>query len=75
MTWNQTVELDSNGDPKTTVITDTDVEGYITSFVSQKSSLESLIDSSYEITIDLSEMNLEGMFIIYKSYFILPIKN
>ena len=42
----------------------TEIEGYITSFVSQKSSIESFIDSSYEITIDVFEMNLEGMFII-----------
>jgi hypothetical protein len=68
MVWNQTVELDENGDPKTSFVTATEVEAYVTTFVSQKSSLESLIDSSYEMTIDLAEMNLESMFIIYKFF-------
>ena len=68
MVWNQTVELDENGDPKTSIVTGTEVEAYVTTFVSQKSSLESLIDSSYEMTIDLTEMNSESMYLIYNFF-------
>ena len=61
MVFNQTVELDSNGDPLSSVISDTQVKTYVSEFVSQKSSLESLINSSYQIIVDLSVMNLEGI--------------
>jgi hypothetical protein len=58
MTWNRTVEIDSTS----SVVTETDVEGYLTDFVSRKSSLEGLIDSSYDIRVNTSEMRLEGIY-------------
>lgn len=61
MIFNQTVQLDSNGDPVSTIISDTQVKTYVSDFVSQKSSLESLIDANYQITVDLTEMSLEGI--------------
>ena len=58
MTWNRTLEVDSISN----VVAEADVEGYLTDFVSNKSSLEGLIDSNYEIRVNTIEMRLEGTF-------------
>lgn len=64
MNWNRTVEIDSIS----TVVTESDIEGFLTDFVSNKSSLEGLIDNSYEIKVNASEMRLEGIYNFYKNY-------
>ena len=70
MIFNQTVNLDTNGDPVSTPISDDHVKSYITDFVSNKSSLYDLLtDSSYQINIDLDLMELEGKKIYFKHSF------
>ena len=72
MIFNQTVDLDLNGDPVSTYISETQVKSYISDFVSDKSSLYSLIDNNYEITVDVASMNLEGIkfFIFFLNFLI-----
>jgi hypothetical protein len=67
---NQSVELDSNGNRLSSVVTSNEVKANLTSLVSQKSLFESLINSSYEIAIDLKQIDLKG---IYFRAFILAI--
>lgn len=67
---NQSVELDSNGNRLSSVVTYNDVKANLTGLVSQKSLFESLITSSYEIAIDLKQIDLKG---IYLKTFILII--
>ena len=63
MIFNQTVNLDSNGNPVSTPISDDHVISYVTEFVSNKSSFYNVImDSNYQITIDLAVMELEGIY-------------
>lgn len=72
MLWNQTIELDTNGEPVTNVITDAVITQYINEFVSNKSQIETLISSyNYNITIDINEMDLSGInsFFIYNFFY------
>ena len=72
MIFNQTVDLDLKGDPVSTYISETHVKSYISDFVSDKSSLYSLIDNNYEITVDVASMNLECIkfFIFFLNFLI-----
>jgi hypothetical protein len=54
----KTIELDKNGDPVATVLTDTVISQYINEFVSNKSQIETLISNNYNISIDVNENSI-----------------
>jgi hypothetical protein len=64
MLWNQTVELNSTGDPVSNELNYETISKYINEFVSDKSQLESIISDNYKITINLNEMDLTGKYLI-----------